>query len=74
MFLNQFVEFAFAVPAELEGIKMKIIENQSVMGVVATAARPDLRGFIKVGIVMGAPVVTLLFGVEAVIRWALQMM
>lgn len=53
---------------------MKINENQSVMGVVAAEARPDLRGFVTLGIVMGAPVVAMLFGIEAVIRWAFQMM
>lgn len=53
---------------------MKTNKNQSVMGVVATAARPDLRGFITVGIVMGMPAVAVLFGIEAVIRWAFQMM
>jgi len=48
--------------------------NQTVMGVFATSAKPDLRGFIALGIIFGGPVVVVLFGVEAVIRWALQML
>ena len=53
---------------------MKTDENQIVMGVYAASAKPDLRGFVMLGIIMGAPVVGALFGIEAVIRWAFQMM
>lgn len=53
---------------------MKTIKGQTVMGVFATAAKPDLRGFVTAGIVLGTPVVAALFGIEAVIRWAFQMM
>ncbi|KPU82770.1 hypothetical protein JI58_09870 [Marinosulfonomonas sp. PRT-SC04] len=52
---------------------MSIEEKQTVMGGVATSAKPDFHGFVKVGIVVGAPVVMALFGIEAVIRWAFQM-
>ena len=48
--------------------------NQTVMGVFATSSKPDLRGFIAVGIIFGSPVVGVLFGIEAVIRWAFMMM
>ncbi len=48
--------------------------KHSVMGVVATSAKPDLRGFVALGVIFGAPVVGVLFGIEAVIRWAFQMM
>lgn len=53
---------------------MNINENQTVMGFFATSAKPDFRGFVTVGIVIGAPVVMVLFGIETVIRWAFQMM
>lgn len=53
---------------------MKPIKDQTVMGISATAARPDLRGFVTAGIILGAPVVAALVGIEAVIRWAFQMM
>lgn len=53
---------------------MNMDEKQTVMGFFATSAKPDLCGFVTVGIVMGAPVVMVLFGIETVIRWAFQMM
>jgi len=48
--------------------------NQTVMGVFAPAAKPDLRGFVMLGLLIAAPVGAALFGVEAVIGWAFQMM
>ena len=46
--------------------------KQSVMGVVATSAKPDLRGFVMLGMIIAAPVGAVLFGVEAVMVWAFQ--
>lgn len=47
--------------------------KQTVMGVHATSAKPDLRGFVALGFIFGTPVVAVLFGIEAVIRWAFQL-
>lgn len=48
--------------------------KQTVMGVHAISAKPDLRGFVALGLIFGTPAVAVLFGIEAVIRWAFQMM
>jgi len=53
---------------------MKNVKDQSVMGVFAPSSRPDIRGFATVGILLGLPVAAVLFGVEAVIRWAFLML
>lgn len=44
------------------------------MGVFAPSAKPNLRGFMMLGILIAAPTGAVLFGVEAVIHWAFQMM
>jgi len=49
---------------------MKETKNQTVMGFFAPSARPDSRGFVTLGVLIAAPVGAVLFGVEAVIRWA----
>ncbi|WP_456389005.1 hypothetical protein [Profundibacter sp.] len=47
--------------------------KQTVMGVHATSAKPDLRGFVMLGVLIATPVGAVLFGVEVVIGWAFQM-
>ena len=44
--------------------------KQTVLGIHATSAKPDLRGFMTLGLILGAPVVAVLVGIEAVIGWA----
>lgn len=53
---------------------MRIDEKQTVMGVFAVSAKPNLRGFMMLAILLAAPTGAVLFGVEAVIRWAFQLM
>lgn len=53
---------------------MEIDKKQSVMGVVATAAKPDFRGFMVLATLIALPTGALLFGIETVIRWAFQML
>ena len=53
---------------------MKVARNQMVMGVFATAAKPDLRGFMMLAGLIAVPTGAMLFGIETVIRWAFQMM
>ena len=53
---------------------MKADKNQMVMGVFAPSAKPDLRGFVMLGLLIAAPTGAILFGVEAVIRWAFQLL
>jgi len=44
--------------------------NKTVFGVYAPPAKPDLRGFMMLGLVLAVPVFLVLFGIEAAIRWA----
>lgn len=53
---------------------MRTAKNQTVMGVFAASPKPNLRGFMMLGILLAAPTGAVLFGVEAAIRWAFQMM
>lgn len=53
---------------------MRIDKNQTVMGVFAVSAKPNLRGFMILGVLLAAPTGVVLFGVEAAIRWAFQAM
>lgn len=48
--------------------------NQTVKGVFAASAKPDLQGFMLLGLLIAVPTGAVLFGVEAAIRWAFFLM